>query len=76
MVSNIDATSPSYADDLAIASIYKTGLNHLVQTAYHSSKTWLFEFSADKSLCMVWGRDQLPGTHVVLGNKELKLVDK
>ena len=52
MVSNIDATSPGYADDLAIASMYKTGLNNLVQTAYHYSKTWLFEFSVDKSLCM------------------------
>ena len=76
MVSNIDATSPGYADDLAIASIYKTRLNNLVQTAYHYSKTWLFEFSVDKGLCMVWGRDQLPGTPVVLGNKELKFVDE
>ena len=55
MVSNIDATSPGNVDDLAIAPIYKTGLNHLVQTAYQYSKTWLFEFSVDKSLCMVWG---------------------
>ena len=76
MVSNIDATSPGYVDDLAIASIYKTGLNHLVQTAYQYNKTWLLEFSVDESLCMVWGRDHLPGIPVVLGNRELKLVDE
>ena len=59
MIGEIYVTCPATADDIAICALYKHGLNELLQIAYDYSKQWFFEFSPEKCLVMVWGRDRV-----------------
>ena len=57
--------------------LYKHGLNELLQIAYNYSKKWYssIEFSPEKCLVMVWGRDRDPDINVYMGNEMLSLVN-
>ena len=72
----IDVTCPATADDIAICALYKHGLNELLQITYDYSKKWFFEFSPEKCLVMVWGRDRDPDMNVYMGNEMLSLVNE
>lgn len=74
MLLDIDITCPAYADDIAICALHKSSLNLLLKIAYDYSKEWLFEFSVEKSVVMVWGKDYFPDIPILLGNSELKSV--
>ena len=73
MIGEIDVTCPANADDIAIYALYKHGLNELLQMAYDYSKKWLFEFSPEKCLVMIWERDRDPNMNVYMGNEMLSL---
>ena len=73
-VCGINVTCPTSADDMALMSVYKIGLNAMLKTAYEYSRKWRFDFSVTKSVAMVWGVDTLPNVPLVLGQSHLAIV--
>ena len=76
MIGEINVTCPATADDIAICALYKHGLNEMLQIAYDYSKKWFFEFSPEKCIVMVWGRDRDPDVNVYMGNEMRSLVNE
>ena len=73
-VGGMSIGSPSFADDISVVSLHKPGLNRmLAQCAEHSLK-WRYEFSTEKCLAMIWGRDKWPELPIRLGNEEMQVV--
>ena len=72
----INVSCPASADDLAILSIHKQGLNEMLNTAYEYSKTWWFDWGFDKCVGIVWGKDKSPNIPIMFGNEVLKEVDQ
>ena len=68
--------SPTFADDIASAVLYKPGLNSILMVASLYSIKWKFEFSVDKSLAMIWGTDRMPDLKIMMGDAELKVVNQ
>ena len=72
----IDCTCPTSADDIAMLSIHKHGLNSLLMIAYEYSKTWWFEWGFSKCFGLIWGKDKSPDIPIKFGNTALQIVDK
>ena len=70
-VRNTTLNSPSHADDIALLSIYKTGLNSLLDTSYRYGKKWRYAYNMDKTVYMCWGIDHYPEIQVTFGEQEL-----
>jgi hypothetical protein len=47
--------TPAYADDLAALSSTKNGLQTMLNNAHRYAQMWRFNFSLDKSKCIVFG---------------------
>ena len=73
-IRNFHTPSPSYRDDLSTISLWKPGLNGMLDIAHEHSKKWRYDFSAEKRLCMIWGEDEMPNMPVKLGEAEIKIV--
>ena len=43
-----------------------------MKIAYAHKNKWRYEFNADKSVYMIWGKDKEPHVSVVMGKTELK----
>ncbi len=65
----IDCSCPSFADDMTVATLSKAALNHQFRVAYDYSNRWRFQFSAEKTCWLTFGRDMDPTTVVTLGGK-------
>ena len=76
IIDHFNLTCPSFMDDVATGALYKPGLNHLLRIAYEYSVKWLFEFSLEKSVWMLWGVDMSPNVSVKLGEVKLKRVHR
>ena len=72
----IDVSCPTSADDIAMLSIHKKGLNSMLKIAYQYSKTWWFEWGLSKCFGLIWGTDRAPNVPIMFGNCALELVDK
>ena len=68
----IEATCPSYADDITTVTLYKQSLNSLLGIAHNYSLKWLFDFNITKSGWMLWGKDEYPELDVCLGGQPLQ----
>ena len=68
-IEGIKVTSPTHADDLAIVTIYKKGLNALLSIAYEYSQKWRYTYNFSKTILMIWGHDRDSATNVFFGDK-------
>ncbi len=75
ILSNVNCTVPTFVDDLAIIALSKTALNQLLGMALRYSRKWRFQYGADKSFVLAFGKDTTPKLKIVLGNSEIKVVD-
>ena len=73
---HINVTCPASADDLAILSLNKRGLNSMMKIAFDYSSVWWFEWSMTKSKGLIWGKDNTPNLPIIFGNSPLEIVDK
>ena len=73
-VMGLNATCPSYADDISTGTLSKTGLNELLRIANDYQRRWRYVFSPEKCVYMIWGTDSEPDLSVKLGNIELDKV--
>ena len=72
----IDVSCPTSADDIAMLSIHKQGLNSMLSVAYEYSKTWWFEWGFGKCYGLIWGNDNTPDIPIMFGECVLQAVDK
>ena len=72
----IDVSCPTSADDIAMLSLHKQGLNAMMKIAFEYSKDWWFEWGFTKCFAMIWGKDKSPEIPLVFGDAEIKIVDK
>ena len=72
----IDVSCPTSADDIAMLSIRKVGLNAMLKIAFQYSKTWWFEWGFSKCFGLVWGPDKSPEIPIMFGGSVLEVVDK
>ena len=73
-IGDINVASPAYADDVSVGSIHKPGLNIMLQIAHDYAKKWRYEYSEEKCVYMMWGRDSFPNLSVTLGDVQLNCV--
>ena len=66
---------PSYADDIAIVSIYKRSLQRLLDVAYEHSRRWRYTFNCSKSFIVPVGSDVEPSIVLRLGSEPIPVVD-
>ena len=71
----IDVTCPSFADDNTIVTLYKPALNILLRIASCHGRKWQYEYNVEKSVVMVWGKDEQPDLQAMLGDEALKMVN-
>ena len=72
----INVSCPASADDLAVLSIQKPGLNIMLKIAYEYSVKWWFDWSFSKSKGLIWGKDEFPNTQITFGPTPLDTVNK
>jgi len=65
---------PSYADDIAMVTLYKPSMQAMVDIAFRHSCLWRYEFNSMKSHLLVFGRDLSPAMDVYLGGNALEIV--
>ncbi len=73
-VGQIRCGNPTFADDVAIATVTKQALNRQLDTAFLYSCKWRFSYNANKSLAIVIGEDKRPDMNVKLGEDIVKIV--
>ena len=74
-LAGIDVTSQSFADDTTIVTLYKPTLNILLRKASCHGRKWQYEYHVEKSVVMVWGKDEHPDLQAMLGDEALKMVN-
>ena len=75
-VRNLMLSSPTHADDIAILSLQKTGLNSMFLTSYEYGRKWRSSFNTDKTVFLCWGEDRSPHIPVIFGNETLQPKDE
>ena len=70
-IGNFNVGCPAHADDLCILSLYKTGLNRLLDISLKYSLDWRYDFNCDKTIIMIWGVDREPNVDIVMNNEVL-----
>ena len=70
----INVTCPTYADDIAIVSNSRKGLQEMVNIAYNYSRRWKFRFNAKKCVTLSFGKNK-DITEVSMGSESINEVD-
>jgi hypothetical protein len=70
-IGTVQTGNPTYADDIGIISIHKPLLQRLVNIAYEFSCQWRFEFSASKSLLIIFYTKLCPSLELKLGDRDV-----
>ena len=70
-VANLTLASPAHADDVALLTHYKVGLNSMFSTAVAYGFRWRYVYNADKTVYFIWGDDVYPHIKVMFCNKEM-----
>ena len=73
-IRNFNISCPAYADDITTVSLRKPGLNGMLDIANKHSKKWRYDFSAEKCVGMIWGKDEMPNMPFRLGESEINIV--
>ena len=73
---DVSIGAPSFADDISMPTLWKSGLNRLLHTAFLYSQRWQFEYNLEKSVAMIWGKDNTPQLKLTFGNHDMKIVEK
>ena len=71
-IRNQSLCSPAHADDIALLSLQKVGLNTMFKDALSYSVKWRYDYNFDKTVYMCWGNDEHPHIPIVFGNEELE----
>ena len=58
-LNNLSLSSPSFADDTSLLSIYPSFLNVFMQICYNYSLKWRYEFNHSKSCVVAFGETRL-----------------
>lgn len=69
----IQVLTPTFADDLTMVTLTKAALNHQFDVSYRYSNIWRFVFSAEKTMCLIFGEDTDPETDITLGGETVAL---
>ena len=69
---DIDATCPSFADDISTLALHKPSMNALLKISHDHSKKWRYSFSYDKCNGMIIGPDSCPNRDIMIGNSVLE----
>ena len=64
---------PNFSGRYCSVCFTQTMVNRSLQIAYRYSAQWLFEFSAQKSVIVVWGKDTAPQSDVVIGSHKIPI---
>ena len=75
-IGGIPAACPTYADDIALISLFKVTMQTLLDIAYQHSRKWKYDFNPKKSSTIVIGKDISPATVLNLGNQVLPVMTK
>lgn len=76
MIGSISCGNPTFADDIAVATLSKMNLNNQLNIAYLYSCKWRFNFNVKKTQCLVFGRDKRPDMPIKLGREVIKVTDR
>lgn len=57
-VNDINVSSPTVADDMVLISLSKSGLQHMMDTCFHYSCDWRYEYNASKSAVVVFNESE------------------
>ena len=68
---DIDATCPSFADDISTLALHKPSMKALLKISHDPSKKWRYSFSYDKCNGMIIGLDSCPNRDILIGNSVL-----
>jgi hypothetical protein len=71
----IPTSNPTFADDIAIATIHKPLLQLLLNIAHTYSLQWRFEFNASKTEVVIFGTDLCPDLDLKLGDNLISVKD-
>ena len=71
---DISLTSPAFADDISIMTLYKPHMQIMLNAAYRHSCLWRYEFNSQKSHVIVFGRDLCPARQLYLGDNRIDIV--
>jgi hypothetical protein len=74
-MNEIKVVCPAYADDMAIVATNHTMLQHMLHIAFMHSRKWHYEFNANKSDILVFGKQDDVFTFW-LGNEIVKLSEQ
>ncbi len=65
-VYDTEIASPSFADDMSLISLSRTGLQKMVTIAYKYSRKWKFRFNPPKWIVLTFGNSSIKLGDVVL----------
>ena len=71
-VANINTSSPAHADDVALLTHYKVGLNSMFSTSVAYGHKWRYFYNIDKTVYFIWGEDEFPHIDVVFCGKKME----
>ena len=74
-LAGINVTCPSFADDTTIVTLNKPALNILLRITSCHGRKWQYECNVEKSVVMVWGKDEQSDLQAMLGDEALKMVN-
>ena len=66
-IRNQNLCSPSHADDVAMLTLQKTGLNSMFSEAFQYSIKWRYQYNFEKTVFMTWGNDHYPHIAITFG---------
>lgn len=65
--------APTFADDVAVISLYKAGMNVLLDIAHKHSVKWRYNFNGAKFQALCFGKDVAPDQAIVFGGQDIAL---
>ena len=71
-IANINVSSPAHADDVALLTHYKVGLNSMFATSVEYGRKWRYFYNIDKTVFFVWGEDEYPHIEVRFCGKQME----
>lgn len=75
-VDGVGITCPTYADDIALVSLYKPVMQRLLDICFQHSIRFKYSFNSSKSVLVIIGKDAAPSTTLRLGTDILTAVKK
>ena len=74
-ICDINCSSPAHADDVALISLHKSCLNSMLDICYQYSKKWRYNYNEEKTIYIMWGKNDESHVQVKFGGKVLTAHD-